>query len=222
MNFLKKSLLFLKIFTLPLTLFAVQKDQVIVSENIISPDIENFDCHSYSLIEVSPGVLCAAWKGGPGKGKSNIDIKQNVGIWLSSYKDGQWSRAEELVQSSNSVCWTPVLHKGVNGELVLFYRIDPRHTLSLLKRSFDGGLSCSPEEILPAGIIGPTKSKPLIDKEGNLICGSSVLRKISLKQLLAGLKSYPVNNGQNMAPLKSQINNSGVLNRLYFLPQMGY
>jgi predicted neuraminidase len=176
MTILKKAFLFLKIFFLPMTLFAVQRDQVVVNEEMISPDIEDFDCHSSSLVEVSPGVLCVAWKGGRGKGKSNSDMKQNVGIWLSFFKDGQWNAPQEIVQSLNSICWSPVLHKGINGELVLFYRIgrDPRHTLSLFKRSFDGGVSWSTEEILPAGIIGPTKTKPLIDKEGNLICGSSV------------------------------------------------
>ncbi len=176
MTILEKFFLFLKIFLLPMTLFAVQRDQVIVNEEIISPNIEDFDCHSSSLVEVSPGVLCIAWKGGQGKGKSNIDMKQGVGIWLSFFKDGQWNPPKEIVQSTNSVCWTPVLHKSINGELVLFYRIgiDPRHTISLLKRSFDNGLSWSTEEILPAGITGPTKSKPIIDKEGNLICGSSL------------------------------------------------
>lgn len=176
MTILNESLSFLIILLLPVTAFAVQREQVVVKEEIISPDIEDFDCHSSSLIEVSPGVLCIAWKGGPGKGKSNIDMKQGVGIWLSFFKDGQWSSPKEIVQSPNSVCWNPVLHKGINGELVLFYRIgvDPRHTISMFKRSFDGGLNWSTEEILPAGILGPTKSKPLIDEKGNLICGSSV------------------------------------------------
>jgi predicted neuraminidase len=176
MTILKKIFLFVKIFFLPFTLFAVQRDQMVIHENMISPNIEDYDCHSSSLVEVSPGVLCAAWKGGYGKGKSNRDMKQKVGIWLSFFKEGHWSQPKEIVRSPTSVCWTPVLHKGVNGELLLFYRIgtDPRHTISMIKRSFDGGLSWSPEEILPAGIIGPTKSKPLVDKEGNMICGSSV------------------------------------------------
>lgn len=176
MFILKNFFIISNFFFLPFTLFGLQRDQVIVNEEIISPNIEDFDCHSSSLVEISPGVLCVAWKGGPGKGKSNIDMKQNVGIWLSFYKDGQWNPPKEIVQSPHSICWNPILHKGINGELALFYRLgkDPRHTISMFKRSFDKGQSWSIEEILPAGIIGPTKSKPLIDKEGNLICGSSV------------------------------------------------
>lgn len=66
MIILDKFFLFLKIFLLPITLFAVQRDQVIVNEETISPNIEDFDCHSSSFVEVSPGVLCIAWKGGQG------------------------------------------------------------------------------------------------------------------------------------------------------------
>lgn len=161
---------------IPLTLFSIEKEEAIIAEYIVSPNIENFDCHSSSLIELSPGLLCAAWKGGFGKGKSNIDMKQNVGIWLSFFKGGSWGSPKQIVSSSHSVCWTPVLAKYPNGKLILFYRIgmDPRHTLSLYKSSIDGGLTWSEEEILPAGIIGPTKTKPLIDQDETLICGSSV------------------------------------------------
>lgn len=58
---------------------------------------------------------------------------------------------------------------------MLFYRVgsDPRHTVSFLKRSFDGGYTWSQDEILPAGIIGPTKNRPLVTTEGKLICPSS-------------------------------------------------
>lgn len=173
---LNKVLLSLVIFIFPLTLLSAQKDQYVINEYIISPNIEDFDCHSSSLMEVSPGTLCAAWKGGVGKGKSNIDMKQNVGIWFSLFKNGSWNEPEQIVQAPNSVCWSPVLAKYPNGRLVLFYRIgmDPRHTISLFKSSEDGGLSWSKEEMLPAGITGPTKTKPLIDEKGNVICGSSV------------------------------------------------
>lgn len=148
----------------------------VVDEYFVSPSLEDFDCHSSCLIETSPRRLCAVWKGGPGKGMSNIDIKQNVGIWSSIFENGKWGTPKQIVYALNSVCWTPVLTKQLNGELLLFYRIgfDPRHTISFVKRSCDGGLSWSDAEILPAGIIGPTKSKPIFDNEGNMICGSSV------------------------------------------------
>lgn len=155
-------------------LSAIEKKDVIVSEQILSQDLDDFDCHGSSIIEISPGVMCAVWKGGEGQGKSNIDMKQNVGIWLSFYKNNCWSEPERIVEAQDTVCWTPILGKCPKG-IALFYRIgsDPRHTVSMYKYSCDDGKSWSKAYILPAGIGGPTRSKPLIDYEGNMIFGSS-------------------------------------------------
>lgn len=171
-----RCLLFLISCFLPLTTSAIERNQAIIHEYMVSPDTEDFDCHSSSVIEVSPGILCAVWKGGPGKGKSNVDIKENVGIWLSLFENGEWGAAQKIVDAPNSVCWTPVLARQPSGELILFYRMgpDPRRAIGFLKRSADQGMTWSAPEVLPAGIFGPTKSNPVFDSEGNMICGSSV------------------------------------------------
>lgn len=176
MLYLRMLRLFLILFLCPLALYSVEKEHVILHESFISPDIEDFDCHGSSLIEVSPGILCAAWKGDRARGTSNCDMTQNVGIWISLCIDGKWNPPEQIVKTPHSVSWTPVLTKLPIGELRLFYRVgsNPRHTISLYKSSTDGGINWSQEEILPAGIVGPTKSKPVFDTEGNMICGSSV------------------------------------------------
>jgi len=173
MKLLRTILLIFPLF--PLALVSVQREQLIVKEEIISQNIDDFDCHSSSIIEID-SVLCAVWKGGPGKGKSNIDLKQNVGIWFSRCENGIWSEPKQIVQIPNSVCWNPILVQHPNGELLLFFRIGmhPRHTVSMYKYSSDGGLSWSPEVMLPAGIGGPTRAKPIFDAAGNMLCGSSV------------------------------------------------
>lgn len=148
----------------------------IVKQEIISSNLDHFDCHSSSLVEVSPGVLMVVWKGGPGNGKSNIDIKKNVGIWGSRYENGSWSAPEQIVSMPNSVCWTPVLTRTPTGELLLFYRAgqDPRNCAGFIARSLDSGRTWKKSEMLPAGVLGPTKSKPVYDKTGMMISGSSV------------------------------------------------
>lgn len=62
-----------------------------IKEEYLSPDRQSFDCHSSSLIETIPNHLCVVWKGGPGEGKSNIDLKGNVGIWMSHFDGNLWS-----------------------------------------------------------------------------------------------------------------------------------
>ena len=81
MKLFSRLVIFLTFLRFQSVLCSVEKDQVVISENFISPDLEDFDCHSSCLIETTSGILCAVWKGGPGKGKSNVDIKQNVGVW---------------------------------------------------------------------------------------------------------------------------------------------
>ncbi len=148
----------------------------LVKEELLSPEREHFDCHSSSIVESSEGKLCAVWKGGPGEGKSNIDIKENVGIWASVFDGHAWSEPMEIVSTADSVCWNPVLCNSLSSELLLFYRIgpDPRRTVSFIKKSVDGGLTWSAEEMLPAGITGPSKNKPIVTSDGVLICPSSV------------------------------------------------
>lgn len=171
-------------FILPSMLLSTERDEVVKSESIISQEGPEFDCYTPSLIEVSHGTLCAVWKG-PGamwqgewhdeSEKNTIELKPDRGIWISFFSDNEWSEPEQIVLAHNIV-WNPVLAKQPNGDITLFYRVgvDPRQSVSLFRTSSDGGHTWSAEEMLPAGIIGPTKAKPLFDSEGNMICGSSV------------------------------------------------
>ncbi len=148
---------------------------LVVTEEFLSPDITNFDCHRSSIINTEAGKLCAVWQGGFGEGQSNINLTGNVGIWSSLFDGSHWSEPVEIATVPHSVCWTPVLCKDTSGELFLFYYAgpNPRRTISLMKKSEDGGISWSKEELLPAGIRGP-KTKPVVLANGTLICPSSV------------------------------------------------
>src|ERR1700674_2258523 len=71
------------------SLYAEDGDKTwLVKEEFLSHGMENFDCHSSSIVETAPGKFSAVWKGGAGVGKSNIDFTENVGIWISQY-DGK-------------------------------------------------------------------------------------------------------------------------------------
>lgn len=160
--------LFLALIFLPCAVIANSK------QRIISPNITGCDCHCPCIIEVKPNLLCAVWRGGYGDGLCNVDRESHDGIWISFLNSGRWSKPELIIDSPDSVCWNPVLSKYPNGELALFYRVgrDPRHTISYVKKSADGGATWSVEEQLPEGIVGPTKSRPLFSN-GSLISGSS-------------------------------------------------
>jgi predicted neuraminidase len=154
-----------KLFALLLLCGSLAANDWRLKEEFLSPAREEYDCHSSCIIETSPGHLCAAWKAKSGQGFSNRDLKGgSFGAWVSLYDGASWSEAIEVAHSEDAIVWTPILCKLSSQEILLFYRIgpSPRQVVSYLMRSFDGGKTWSDAEILPAGIIGPTKCHPLV------------------------------------------------------------
>jgi predicted neuraminidase len=151
------------------------KANFILKTEIISQNIADFDCHGPSLAETTDGILIAVWKGSPGKGYVNVNNKSDVAVWCSRCMNGVWTAPEKIVGGGNTPIWTPILCQLPSQETLLFYRSSPtpRQTIGLLMRSFDSGQSWSSPEILPAGISGPTRSAPLVNDQGTIICGSS-------------------------------------------------
>lgn len=155
--------------------FASYIQALVIKEEFLTPERKKFDCHTTSIIETSPGKFLAVWKGGPGKGFCNHDMYKKVGVWMSLSDGKSWSKPEKIVRSPKSVCWNPVLCRLPSGEILLFYRQGetPRCSVSFVKRSFDEGKNWSEAEILPAGIVGPTKTKPIVLNDGTIISPSS-------------------------------------------------
>mmetsp|Transcript_13587 Transcript_13587/g.34291 ORF Transcript_13587/g.34291 Transcript_13587/m.34291 type:complete len:454 (+) Transcript_13587:340-1701(+) len=128
--------------------------------------------HAATIVEVQPGELLAAWFGG------SWERNHDVSIWVSKFKDGQWSEeAWEVVPATNGTStWNPVLFKvPATGEILLFYKlgIDPHTWEGRLVRSKDSGRSWGPIEALPSGLFGPVKNKPVVLDDGTIISGSS-------------------------------------------------
>ena len=131
-------------------------------------------CHSATIVE-TPNGLVAAWFGG------THERHPDVGIWVSHLKGGQWTPSEEVANGIQNdtlryPTWNPVLYQVPNGELMLFYKVGPKPSewWGMLIRSTDGGKTWSKPEALPEGFIGPVKNKPVLLKDGTLICPSSV------------------------------------------------
>lgn len=166
----------MRLFFILLSIVWVAHADLIQREEFLSPAWEKYDCHSSSLVEADNGELIVVWKGGIGEGKSNIDMASKVGIWQIRYDGMQWSTPEKIHFEEESVVWNPVLCKLLSGELLLFYRVgdSPRSAIAFLRRSSDDGMHWSEPKLLPAGIMGPAKNKPLVLENGTLICPSSI------------------------------------------------
>jgi predicted neuraminidase len=127
-------------------------------------------CHASTLAKTPSGAILCAYFAGSEEGA------KDVGIWLSSRTLKGWSAPRLVVQESDAPCWNPVLFTLPSGEILLFYKVGqrPNSWSGALIRSNDGGKSWSKAEPLPAGVMGPVKNKPLLLKNGELLCGSSI------------------------------------------------
>ncbi|MFL0162473.1 sialidase family protein [Aquirufa salirivi] len=134
------------------------------------------ECHA-STIEETPTGLVTAWFGG------TEERHPDVGIWVSRMVKGKWTAPMEVANGvQNSTIryplWNPVLFQmpaSKGGELLLFYKEGPtpKDWWGMIKRSKDGGKTWSNTERLPLGILGPIKNKPVMLKDGTLLCPTS-------------------------------------------------
>lgn len=148
-------------------------DKCIVKSEFIyqQGDVKFPSCHASTIIQTAEGLL-AAWFGG------TAEKNPDVGIWISRFTKGVWSRPEEAINGIRGdkryPCWNPVLFNA-GDEILLFYKVGPSPSTwwGELITSEDNGISWSSPHRLPDGIIGPVKNKPVLLGSGILLCPSS-------------------------------------------------
>jgi predicted neuraminidase len=71
--------------------------------------------------------------------------------------------------------WNPVLFSDRAETVWLFYKIGPSESAwtGATIRSTDNGQHWSRPALLPAGLLGPSRNKPLILSNGDILCGTS-------------------------------------------------
>lgn len=126
-------------------------------------------CHASTITETQDGTLLVAYFAGSEEGS------KDVGIFLSRKTKDGWTSPKKVASEKDAPCWNPVLYTLPSNKVLLFYKAgdDPRSWSGFLMESVDQGQSWSSPKILPAGILGPVKNKPLALKDGTLLCGSS-------------------------------------------------
>jgi len=127
-------------------------------------------CHASTIAEVESGHLLCAWFGG------TRERAPDVAIWTGRRDAERWSAPQKVAEEPGMPCWNPVLWRQPDGEVLLFYKAGPSPETwsAFLKRSRDGGRTWSEPELLPAGILGPIKNKPITGRGGEIVAGTSV------------------------------------------------
>lgn len=139
------------------------------SEAIFAPSPAYPSCHAATIVDLPGGDLLAAWFAGSHEGHPD------VGIWLARHTGGRWSVPQQVAAEPGVPCWNPVLFRDAGGTLWLFYKVAPTIPAwaGVYIRSHDGGRTWSPPTVLPAGLLGPAKNKPLTLANGDLLCPTS-------------------------------------------------
>ncbi len=144
------------------------------SSEFIFKDKTTTNCHASTIVELNNHNLMAAWFGGTYEGA------KDVGIYTSIYNGENWTKAQCLIppmikDNDTLPCWNPVLYISKSNQLYLFYKIgkNPREWFGAMIKSYDMGKTWGKPEILPNGILGPIKNKPVEIENGIIICGSS-------------------------------------------------
>ena len=130
--------------------------------------------HGSTIIE-SKDVLMAAWFGG------EYERSPDASIFVSRNEGRGWSQPVEVANGIHEEdharfpTWNPVLFRGKDGPLYLFYKEGPAPSewWGLVKVSWDNGRTWGKSKKLPMGIVGPVRNKPIELEDGTILCGSS-------------------------------------------------
>jgi predicted neuraminidase len=127
-------------------------------------------CHASTLVQTAEGDFLAAWFGGAHEGA------KDVAIWMARWSGGNWSPPEKVASEPGVPSWNPVLFRGADNRIWLFYKFGPSPDTwtGAYKISSDNGKSWSDPIPLPAGMLGPIKDKPIRLMNGDIVAGTSV------------------------------------------------
>ncbi|MFI5381562.1 MAG: exo-alpha-sialidase, partial [Tepidisphaerales bacterium] len=169
-------------------------------------------CHA-STIAQTPAGFVAAWFGGTGESKPDVNI------WSSRLVDGKWTAPVSVadgVQSDGKryPCWNPVLFLPISGPLMLFYKVGPSpgKWWGMLRTSDDSGTTWGEARRLPEGIIGPIKNKPVQLADGTILCPTSTEHdgwRVHFERSADGGKTWtatePINDGKSIGAIQPSI-----------------
>jgi predicted neuraminidase len=127
--------------------------------------------HASTVAETSAGTLLAAWFGGTNEGHDDVEI------WLSRRPRGgeEWSVPQRLTNTPEIPVWNPVLFVDADTTW-LFFKVgpSPKEWAGAYLKSSDDGRSWSEVTYMPAGLLGPIRTKPIVLADGAWLAGTSV------------------------------------------------
>ena len=149
------------------------KDAALTERDFLFGDDRPFkQCHASTLVGLDDGNFLVAWFGGD---KESAD---NVAIWLSKGKPGNWSAPRRVAKIRDDAHWNPVLFRDGKGKVYLFFKAGKKITeweTWWTASSDDGTTWSKPVELVKGdrGGRGPVRNKPIVLSNGVWLAGAS-------------------------------------------------
>jgi predicted neuraminidase len=155
-------------------LHADKKDSVklLSSGFVFEPGQPFAQCHASTVLHIRNGNFLVAWFGG------THEKHDDVGIWLTKGKPGNWSTPVEIAKIREDAHWNPVLFQGNDGNIILYFKVGKTidRWETWYKLSADEGKTWSEAKELIAGDRGgrgPVRNKPIILSDGTWLAPAS-------------------------------------------------
>ncbi len=155
-----------------------------VTREFIEPAPAVAEVHASTLAEAADGTVVAAWFGGTKEGNPDVSI------YVSRLEDGRWTAARKVAAGAGEdggevAACDPVLHRGRDGELFLFFSVGPsppgRWAEMMVSR--DNGVSWGGRRRLPGEMKGPSRNRPLHAAGGGMIIPSDREGKGGIREI---------------------------------------
>ncbi|GIN71605.1 hypothetical protein J14TS2_20800 [Bacillus sp. J14TS2] len=130
-------------------------------------------CHASTIVHLPNNEFLAAWFAGTQEGASDVDI------WCARKQHGKWSTPYKICGEEGLPHWNPVLFKGNNHILYLYYKVGytiPKWHTRVIESKDNGKTWSAPKELVPGDIggRGPVRNKPIILENGNWLAPASI------------------------------------------------
>jgi predicted neuraminidase len=150
--------------------YAQAGQSFVLTQEFVFTEAAFASAHASTIVETPARTLLAAWFGGSAEGHDDVEI------WLArKASDQEWSVPRRVTSTPDIPVWNPVLFVDADTTW-LFFKIgpSPREWVGAYCISADDGLAWSTVTYLPAGLLGPIRTKPLVLPGGTWLAGSSV------------------------------------------------
>src|SRR5690625_1677705 len=153
-----------------------EKEQDPMSEPIHDFVFDHSDgfaqCHASTVARMDNGEFIVAWFGG------TAEKDDDVGIWISKGKPGNWTEPIELEKLRDDPHWNPVLFTTPEGRVILYFKVGKEIPTweTWYTYTDDHGESWSEaKELVPGdrGGRGPVKNKSIVLSNGDWLAPAS-------------------------------------------------